>query len=475
MTPAEGGYLLVYGSLALALAFAVVIGFGIFLHAEKKLGHWIAPLLAPLIVLGIATGSLLSRRTLTYASVDIESISALGDGGEGWVLRLISFTLVGIGGAKIFGWMLQRQRYRATGGTALFIAFVAYFFTTVVLNSAFGTYPAFIHNTYYFLALVSAIYLARAESIDAIVKLATSALLCFLVLSLAAAVVKPELAIQPAYKGWIPGLSIRLWGLGSNPNSLGPLALLFVFLHHMHPYRQRWLRITGISAAALVFVLAQSKTAWVAGAAGAAVLVWHKYSRRADGSFSPCFFLLLITALIAGTLMIAVTDPERIWQRMALSPAGNDVQTLTGRAQIWAAALDAWRTNPLFGYGPTTWGIEHRYKIGMPFAFSAHNQFMQTLSVAGLLGELALLTYISFLSVGAWRAAQQTRGVSLALLATALIRSITEAPLSIGTILNGDALTQLLLIAFSLRGFDNPSRSSSASVSSPISGSQLTS
>ena len=42
MTAAEGVYLLTYGGLAFALAIAVVIGFGVFLHAEKRLGHWIA-------------------------------------------------------------------------------------------------------------------------------------------------------------------------------------------------------------------------------------------------------------------------------------------------------------------------------------------------------------------------------------------------------------------------------------------------
>ena len=122
MTAAEGVYLLTYGGLAFALAIAVVIGFGVFLHAEKRLGHWIAPAFAPLIVLGIATGSLLSGRNLTYASIDIESINAMGEGGGGGpVLRLISFMLVGIGGAKIFGWMLQRKRYATTDGSALFI------------------------------------------------------------------------------------------------------------------------------------------------------------------------------------------------------------------------------------------------------------------------------------------------------------------------------------------------------------------
>lgn len=454
MTAAEGVYLLVFGSLAFALAIAVVLGFGVFLHAEKRLGHWIAPLFAPLIVLGIAAGSLLSGRNLTYASIDIESINAMGEGGGGGsVLRLISFTLVGIGGAKIFGWMLDPKRFATTGGAALFMAFVAYFVATVVLNSAFGSYPAFIHNNYYLLAVASAIYLARAERLDTIVKLARTALLCFLVLSLLAAVAKPSLAVQPSYKGWIPGLSIRLWGLGSNPNSIGPLALLFLLLHYMQPYTRRWMQFAGVGAALLVLVLAQSKTAWVAGAAAASILFWHRYGRRAGGSFSMGFLLLLIVMMIGTTLAAFAIDPARIWQRIAMTQAGTDMQTLTGRAQIWAAALDAWRANPLFGYGPTAWGIEHRYQIGMPFAFSAHNQFLQTLSVSGLLGLVTLIAYLVLLGISSWKAMASTRGVSFAIFVLVGIRTLTEAPLSIGTLLNGDVLTHLLLFATALRGF----------------------
>lgn len=458
MTVAEGIYLLIFGSLAFALAIAVVIGFGVFLHAEKRLGHWIAPLFAPLIVLGIAVGTLLSGRNLTYASLDIESINALGEGGSGGsVLRLISFTLVGIGGAKIFGWMLERKRYRVSGGTALFIAFVAYFAATVVLNSAFGSYPAFIHNNYYFLAVASAIYLARTERLDIIVQLARTALLCFLVLSLLVAIAKPSLAIQPSYKGWVPGLSIRLWGLGSNPNSIGPLALLFLLLHYMQPYARKWLQLIGVGAALLVLGLAQSKTAWVAGFVVAGVLIWHRYGRRADGSFSTGFLLLLIAMMIGGTLAAFAIDPARIWQRIAMTQAGSDLQTLTGRAQIWAAAIDAWRANPIFGYGPTAWGIEHRYQIGMPFAFSAHNQFMQTLSVGGLLGLITLVAYLLLLGIGCWRAMATTRGGSMALFVLIVMRSMTETPLSISTLLNGEALGHILLIAFSLRGYQNSS------------------
>lgn len=453
MTAADGLYLLIYGSLAFGLAITAVLGFGVFLHADNKFGQWITPLFAPLMLLGIAAGSLLSGRNLNLASLNIESISSQSDGGSsGIVLRLISFVLVGLAGAKIFGWLMHRERRVASGGAALFVALVAYFTTTVVLNSAFGSYPAFIHNNYYFLIIASALYLARAECLDATVDFAKTSLLFFLVASLLVAVAMPSIAVQPSYTGWIPSLSIRLWGLGSNPNSIGPLALLFLLLLYMHPYARKWLQFIGLGAALLVLVLAQSKTAWIAGAAAGSVLFWYRVGRQPNGSISASFLLLLVVTIASCTLATLFIDPVDIWKRIAQTQAGSDIQTLTGRAQIWAAAIDAWLTNPIFGYGPTAWGIEHRYQIGMPFAFNAHNQFLQSLSTSGLLGVLALIAYLFILGIGSWNAVSQTRGVSLALFTVVITRTFTEAPLTIATLLNGDALTHVILFTIALRG-----------------------
>lgn len=453
MTAGDGLYLLIYGSLAFGLAITAVLGFGVFLHADKKFGQWITPLFIPLMLLGIAAGSLLSRRNLTLASLDIESISSLSDGGSsGLVLRLISFVLVGFAGAKIFGWMMRRERRVPSGGTGLFVALVAYFTATVVLNSAFGSYPAFIHNNYYFLIIASALYLARADRLDTTLDFAKTSLLCFLVASVLVAVAKPSLAVQPSYIGWIPALSIRLWGLGSNPNSIGPLALIFLLLIYMRPYARKWLQFLGLGAALLVLVLAQSKTAWISGAAAGSVLFWYRVGRRPDGSLSAGFLLLLIATMACCTLATLAVDPVNIWENISLTQAGTDIQTLTGRAQIWAAAIDAWRANPVFGYGPTAWGIEHRYQINMPFAFSAHNQFLQSLSVGGVLGAITVFVYFFLLGIGSWRAQESTHGVSVAIFALISVRTMTETPLSIGTLLNGDSIGHVLLLSISLHG-----------------------
>lgn len=442
----------IYIGGVLALSGAAVLGFGMFLQTERSLGRWIVPALIPLVTLGISLGTLLSGRNLTYASFSIDSINmGAEDAGGGGVLRLISFTLVGLCGAKIVGYWLQRTPRMKQDGSLLFIAFVAFFAANAVLNSAFGSHPAFIHNTLYSIALFAAVYLARHEPLDRTIHFAKLALLGMMVLSLAAAAVKPELAVQPGYKGWIPGLSIRLWGLGSNPNSIGPLALLLLLLEAMQPFGKVWLRGVTIVTALAVFFLAQSKTVWLAGVVVLFIIGWYRYGRLEKGGVSLAAVLGLIVLLLIGTTGLAFVDLEHLWQKITFTQAGSDISTLTGRAQIWLAAVNAWQANPIFGYGPTAWGPEHRMQIGLPFAFSAHNQLLQSISSAGGLGAATLIAYVTLLGAAAVRAAKWSRGVSLALFATILFRCVTEAPLAFGTILNGDFLTHLLLFAIALR------------------------
>jgi hypothetical protein len=453
----------IYIGGALGIAVVAILAFGLFLQMERSVGKLIVPVFVPLIALGITVGSLLSMRNLTYASFSIDSINAgTGAPGGGSVLRLISFTIVGLCGAKIVGYMLDRNRRPPEGGTMLFVAFVVYFLGNTVLNSAFGAHPDFIHNTFYAIFVFTAAYFARHESLNETVRFAKLALLAMMLLSLALAVVKPQLAVQPNYKGWVPGLSIRLWGVGSNPNSIGPLALLLLMLESMLPTRRFWLRWLTILSALAVFVLAQSKTVWVAGVVAFGVVFWYRKARLPNGRLAPEMILGVIGSLIVGTLGFALMDTDALWRNIAGTQAGNEITTLTGRAQIWRNAILMWQDNPIFGYGPTAWDLEHRLAIALPFAFSAHNQFLQSLSAAGTLGGLTLLVYFLILGLCALRAAACTRGISVALFATIFFRCMAETPLDCDTILNGDFLSHLLLFVMALRGRAFPQRDESS-------------
>lgn len=443
-------YLIIGVGVVVAL-LASLFGGGVLLHLSHRYGQLIAPAFSAIIVSGIAVGAALSKRSLTFASTDIESISAGAGGGDN-LLRLCTFLVVGFSAAKVGTYLLAQKRAPVlAGGAGLFAAFVAFFVGNVVLPSAFGTHPAFVHSSIYPVFVFAALYAARTEPLETIVRVAKLALLALMVLSLVAAAAKPSLAVQPGYHGWIPGLNIRLWGLGSNPNSIGPLALLSLLLEVLQPSRRNLLRIAAIGSAGAVLVLSQSKTAWLAGIATLPFFAWYRFGRLGEGRVDIRFVLGVIATIIFAVGALAFVDLGRIWHKIMLTQSGADIMSLTGRGKIWLVALAEWRASPWFGYGIEAWGAQHRLDIGLPFAFSAHNQFLQSLSVGGVFGLVSFVVYLVALGWAALRFGVQSKGVSVALFLVILLRSMTEAPYAFGTILNGDFLTHLLLFSLCLR------------------------
>lgn len=443
----------IWSGMALVLAVLAILGLGLMLQVDRMIGRWVAYAVVPAMALGVMVSSLLSGRDLKYAFTNIETISAGVAPGGGSVLRLITLALLAACSATVVTRLFDRRLgITLPPGQLLFGAFIAYYVCNALLNALFGTEPAFTHNTLYVPIAMAAVFVWRDQPIGPFLRVAKWTLAVFMAASLLVAVLKPELAVQPGYKSWLPGLNFRLWGLGSNPNSLGPLALLLVLLELMSPSRRSLVRLAMFSLGAAVLLLAQSKTAWVAALAVVPVITWYRFGRDPQGGMRIGFALSLIAALLLAVLALAVVDPSRVWDKLAGGQVGSDISTLTGRLQIWNAAIQAWQDSPLFGYGPSAWGPAHRAAIGLPFAFSAHNQFLQSLSAAGALGLVTIVVYMGALLVCCWRAAEATRGLSLALFLMVLLRSLTEAPFSASTLFNGDILTQVLLFRVALLG-----------------------
>lgn len=446
----------IYSGMAFILGVLVIAGLGILLQTDRYIGRWVAFIVVPAMGLGTALSSALSGRDLKYAYNNIEAIAATGAAGGTNLLRLITAAVVGISAATVIATLFRRSRRPdrpiPAPGQPLFASFVAFFLCNAIFNAAFGTVPAFVHNVIYLPVVFGAVYIWRQEPLDSFVRMAKWMLMAFMLGSLALALAKPALAVQTAYKGWVPGLSIRLWGLGSNPNSIGPLALLLLLLEWMQPSRLLWSRALSWGLGLTVLLLAQSKTAWVAGFAMVSVVTWYRVGRAPGGGMRIGFALALIAGLLVLAAGLAFVDLGRIWDRIAATRVGSDVGTLSGRTQIWVAAIEAWWQNPVFGYGVLAWGPEHRAALGMPFAFSAHNQFLQSMSMAGTLGLVSLLVYLGVLGVCCLWAVEVTRGASVALFLFVLLRCLTEAPLTPGTLYNGDAITHLLLFRIALLG-----------------------
>jgi O-antigen ligase len=433
-----------YSIFALISALGLVLFFAVLLHGEQRYGHWARPAMVPIIALGIRASSLLSGRNLQYAATDL-SLGMDGTAGDSsLLLRVFTLAILGISLARVTGQWLRRREVPAFGGTDLFVAFFAFFVAHTVLNSIFGTQPVFIHNIFYGIAAFAAIFAARREPLSITISFAKLALFSLMFLSLIAALVVPSLAVEPGYKGWIPGLSIRLWGVGSNANSIGPLALVAMLIEYMQPYQRRWLHWPLLLLSFIVFVVAQSKTVWVVFVILIPILFWYRMAKPKRG-LDVRLVLFLIGVASFTLLSLLFFDPISLWEQVMNTREGSQLGTLTGRSQIWAIAINEWLNNVVFGFGPDIWGPAYRARIGLQFATSAHNQFLQSLSAAGALGLTALLIYLVLLGRYALRSAAATKGVSVALFLLVLLRCMTETPLTLGTFFNGDFLTHILL------------------------------
>jgi O-antigen ligase len=429
---------------------------GIFMQVERGVSRWTAALLAPLMTFGIALSGALSGRDLQYASLFVGNAAVGAAEGSAPLLRILTVVLIGLCAAAIVARGFRRTTKLQLPGQALFLTFLAYFICNNIVNSIFGTIPAFSHHLVYVLFAFGALYICRDDPLDRFVRAAKVGLLVLMVLSLVAAIVKPALALQPDYKGWLPLVKFRFWGLGSNPNSIGPLALLLMLLEWYMPARHRFWRYLAFASSLVVVLLAQSKTAWAAALMLVPLLAWYRVGRAAKGGMNIAYALGLIAALLVVLLGVAAVDPERLYDKLAGSQIGADVSTLSGRLQIWAAAVRAWQENPLFGFGPLAWGPYHRASIGLPNAFSAHNQFFQSLSVAGSLGFVTVVVYLLVLGTLAFKSSAATQGVSLTLFLFVLARCVSEAPLSAATLFNGEIVTQLILFRILLEHHPEP-------------------
>lgn len=467
MSVAEFIYYGIYFGGVLMLAIGMVMALGLALAISKRYERQMLPMVLPIIGLAIVTSVILSKRNLHFFSLVPEGMN-MGmqifaqqgvPGSATWPLRLLTLLVLAISFALVLNYFHQRKQI-AREGRPLFLAFVVFFLTNTVMNAALGTQPAFVHNHYYPLIILMAAYATRAHDPAIMMRFAKATLFGFFIVSLALAVIKPSLVIQSPYaEGWIPGLHIRMWGVASHANSIGPLALLYLLLESYYPFQRRLLHYLGMVMALGILLLAQSKTAWVAAAILLAIVWFYRTTARFSRSWKTGTMdyqtMGIAIAVIAGAIgLLGFTiffDPGAILDRFFQTSSGNLMLSFSGRSQIWEVALDAWRENPLYGYGPKIWSPEFRQSIGMNFAFSAHNQFLQSLSGAGTFGMLGLFVYLGVLLGYAIRFAKSTQGLSLVLGVFLLLRSFTETPLATETIFNGDFLAHLLVFSFLIR------------------------
>jgi O-antigen ligase len=240
--------------------------------------------------------------------------------------------------------------------------------------------------------------------------------------SLAAAVVAPRWATDRLYRDSVIGLHSRLVGLAPHANSLGPLVVLLVALEAARAKRPT----VPLALAGVALVWTQSKTSWVVLVLVA--LLW--VARRATGPGGVAARLPVLAA--AGVVAVTAVVGIGLLAPGRSTTKGNDTsETFTGRTAIWEVTLEVWQSSPVLGIGPRLWddAMDRRYDDRIGFtAGHAHNQLIQTLGEAGIVGEAALLVALVALCVLAARADEATAGAAAAGVLIVVVTCFSEVP-----------------------------------------------
>lgn len=429
----------IYMGGALALCAAGVLALGTAVDIEARSRRLMVPALYLLILLNGAVAPLLGDRESFLSRGFYEPSAALK-----WFTRLTILAMLTICVARVVGGAFSREN-RSTGGSVLLLAFAAYFLASVVLSSAFGRYPEFRHDQYYVPFLFAAIFASRAHDPEIAVRFAKVGFFIFIAASWVLALVAPDWAFERNYDSWIPGVTVRFFGLENQANPMGALSLAYLLLAVHQPFERRWLQRLGLVLGVAALLAAQSKTTWVA----AALAIPLMLGSRPGAGATAGFFVLGLGAAVSGALLVLPIFGVSL-EGLANSEQGYPAQSLSGRDEIWALAMQEWMRNPLFGYGLTMWDTAYRLEVGMDHAVSAHNQFMETVSVAGTVGLIGLVFYLGALSFYAIRAWRASHGLSVALLILLLARCVTETPVTISGPLGSQMAAQLLLFQLAL-------------------------
>lgn len=442
---------------SLPFLFTVGVAFGVAVlgFLQYRLAARVLPetrVMAAVLIIGI--GALLSvvltSRTLDETKISTGLIVTYDDYAGGFAAsRWLSLLLIGASLIEIArGWVRGRAIQLPDPAQPILFALLAYYLGTIAIQGVASDVPGFSFRSLYVPLVLVAGYYQQPKTLKPILSAARWALFALLAGSLLAIWLRPDFVMHQPDPGSIPGINWRLFGLTPHANTLGPIALLAIVIELHAPWQWNLMRWANLLCAAAVLLLAQSKTAWAAALALMAVVYLPLALRRAvnvtgpSSRFNRTVWILLgslvLMCLFVGTF-VAFDVFEFIQRR-------GDLASLTGRTNIWEITLQAWEQNKLFGYGPEIWGPERQLRFHMFHVGHAHNQAVQTLGEAGLVGLWLLLAYVGTLLLSALRIFVASRGFVLLLLLLMLVRCVTEAPMRGEGLLSWATFLHLLLL-----------------------------
>lgn len=453
---------IVFISLYLIAPLVLIAGFfiGLFLYngLAKRLPDWFpGALIVALIGLGlILIPILLDRNIIVFNENTGAQLGGSRTMVDVWVTRIMTMGLLLVAVGEILRNL--KTKVLSGGEKTLWLAYVGFILMSGLVPAILGTRPTFMHSMIYAPLILTALYMSKGYSPDQFLKHVRIVIGVILALSLLAAVLRPALAIEQPYSGFLPGINFRLWGVVGHANALGPISVLYLILlirEHALGYRL----ILHVSLGLLTLILAQSKTAWISALVIFGFLFLRYYLSKLGGAFSGQTKNASVTTAAIGLVSVVLFsiaflvayvffDPVSWINNLLSAKEVESLSTLTGRINIWQLTLAEWEKSPIFGYGPGLWDVQYRMEKGLLYAGQAHNQFVQTLGESGTFGFLGLLIYIVVLLKMALRYSSATQGVSLALFLLLMVRTVSETPFRNYYVLEAAFLMHITLFGY---------------------------
>jgi O-antigen ligase len=350
-----------------------------------------------------------------------------------WSSRSLIYLILGFGLIVIVK-SLHKKQVESRVGSWLFFSYIL-LIAPSYFSAVAGTRPTFNHFMLYEPMIFSLVYLARPSK-DWLwyVKQFKRVLLAYVSLSAILGLLAPTWSTGAAMT-LIPGFNFRLHGIFPHSNSLGMAALVYLVLDLSEGTRATIYRKLGWLVSMGVLIATQSKTAWVGAMLAYLIFFIYKLSiqKNSDAANSTTSFTIgsFVLLAVVGSLSLLFGETITDWFGGLDAQTYNSLTSLTGRTNIWNITIRSWLDNPIFGYGPGLWDVDYRLKYAPQYRYiagMAHNQFFQTLGESGLLGVIGLSIYMATLIKVGLQHFSTTRGVSLALVAVFLVRSIAETP-----------------------------------------------
>jgi len=402
------------------------------------------------LVIGNAASVVLTGRVL-YSEQELILNSQLGldvqQGRAAWAGRLTSGIILFVSIGEIFRWATGKRVMTPAAKQlwwALLAFYIASYWVGLVFANSQEVQVSWLYAPIVFTALA---LMAPTGYKNAIVKI-EYVILTVLGLSLLGAIFVPDMTIQRGYSSWLPGFSIRLYGLAEHANSLGIVAAIAVIME-LSPFVRKRMNPLYFAIAAFALILTQSKTSYVVAVVGIVFVrfedIRSRFGARNVGNFSSVVMVasMLVTAM--GLLVFLVLVNNGRLERILDIP---EAITFTGRTRIWEITWNEFLSNPIFGYGSAIWDLKYRYEHNIMAAGQAHNQVFQTLGQAGLFGLVSLLWYLYLMGRSCLKSWEVTSGLAAIVFLGLLIRCFSESPMRLGALSGMDAFVHLLAFTF---------------------------